>query len=694
MASSTNSKPVIGGIIALLVILVSGALLIGAYVNTERQRDLDDWAIRLGLQAETRVNAIEGWFNSHATDLSELANNASLQLYLWQLSKREHPTPSIEPAQLSYLRNLVVASAQRYGIVPDHQQSIPANLPKHYDAGLALIDARQRHVVSTAGMPEIGAAFSMAIKTALANGKPSYSQLVLDSQDRVLLGIAVPVPVVLGAEDNWAYGGVILGVVNAAHTLYPLLNSGVPMTTSDQSLLIAKRGDQVVYLSPTRDGASPTRKTLPMDRTRLAAAAALTNPGVFGQFRNYQGKEVLSASRALRSADWLLVQEVSAAQALLESNRHRRFMITSFSLLLFFIGATLVAAWWHGSSVRASHDADELRNKTRELEKQTELLHAVTDNAEAYVILMDAQQLVLFANARLAHTLSSSPDELSGSSLSAVLGPANAQPMQEAIDALQHDGSTHRCTRQMVIANEERSYQCSLVPVDQIGERCNAILLVLQDVTELQQVQQKHALLMRRLVDTLMHVVDLHDPNSAHHSSRMVDVANAIGRELKLNETDSRTLDLATSLANLGKIFVPREVLTKTSELTEAEQTLVHRHVQFGTELLQDLEFDGPVLDTIAQKQEHLDGSGYPNGLKGDDILLTARILAVSNAFVALVSPRAYRQAVSFEAALDLLLKECGNTFDRQVVAALFHVVENRSDWSEWQDGEEDDQLE
>jgi len=182
-----------------------------------------------------------------------------------------------------------------------------------------------------------------------------------------------------------------------------------------------------------------------------------------------------------------------------------------------------------------------------------------------------------------------------------------------------------------------------------------------------------------------MHVVDLHDPNSANHSSRLVEVANAIGAELDLRPEDSRTLDLAASLANLGKIFVPREVLTKTSPLTEAEQALLQRHVQFGTEMLADLEFEGPVVDTIAQKQEHLDGSGYPNGLKGDEILMTARILAVSNAFVALVSPRAYRSAVSIEEALERLLRDsASNKYDRHVVAALFHVAENRRDWSDW----------
>ena len=685
MPATKLSKPVIGGLVALLAILLAGAWLIHIYVNKERQRDLDDWAIRLGLIAETRVNAIEDKLGDQVEALGELANNASLQLYLWQLSKREEAAPTIEPAQLSYLRNLVVASAKRYGFMPGAQQAeIPANLPKRYDAGLALLDARQRHVVSTTGMPDIGAAFRSAIQSALDEGKPAFSELVLDADDRVLLGIAVPVPVVLGAQDNWAYGGVVFGVISAERSLYPLLQAGVPVTPSDESLLVAAQEGQVVYLSPTRDGGAPTRKTLPLDRSRLAAAAALAQPGGFGEYRNYQGREVLATSRPLQSTPWLLLQEVDATQALLESNRHRRFLVTVFSLALFFMAATLVAAWRHGSSVRATHDAEALRAKTRELQKQTELLHAVTDNAEAYVVLMDAQQQVLFANARLADKLHVTPDELAGNSLAGVLGPANVQPMADTIEALQSDAATHHCTRQMVIDDEQRTFQCSLVPVDRVGERYHAILLVLQDVTELQRAQQKHASLMRKLVEALMHVVDLHDPNSANHSARMVEVANAIGRELKLNPEDSRTLDLATSLANLGKIFVPREVLTKTEPLTEAEQALLQRHVQFGTEMIADLDFEGPVVDTIAQKQEHLDGSGYPNGLKGDEILLTARILAVSNAFVALVSPRAYRKAIDIEAALDQLLRESGTRYDRHVVAALFHVAENRADWSEW----------
>jgi len=680
-----NSRPVLAGFGALVIILLVGAFLINAYVNKERERDLDDWSVRLSMAAENRVEAIEDWLTTHTRTLAELANNASLQLYLWQLSQREEPLAATEPAQLSFLRNLIIATARRSGLAStEAQPAVRANLAQKQATGLALVDAQQRLVVATPGMPELGGAFDTAILQASQSATPAISNLELDSQQRALLAIAVPVPSVLGAPAD-TKSGVVVAVFSAQRDLFPLLKRGVPFTSADESLLVQARGKQVIYLSPTSDEGLPTLKSLPLDRPELAAASAVSAPGQFGRYHNYLGREVLASSQPLRSVPWVLIQTVDAREALLESSRHRRFLITSFTLLLFFIAATLVAAWRHGSSVRASHDADTLRSKSLELQKQSELLHAVTDNTEAYVLLLDEQQRVLFANTQMAETADTPPHELVGNSLAGVIGPANVEPIADSIEQLQKDGSTQHCTRQLLMGGEQRSFQCVLVPVEQVGERYHAMLLVLQDITELQRAQQKHSTLLRRLVDTLMQVVDLHDPHSAHHSSRMTEVANAVGRELQLSETDTRTLDLAASLANLGKIFVPREVLTKTDALTDAEQDLLHRHVQFGIELLEDLEFDGPVLDAIAQKQEHLDGSGYPNGLKDDHILLTAKILAVSNAFVALISPRAYRDEINIEQALNQLLQEAGSKYDRHVVAALFHVAENRSHWSQWQ---------
>ena len=164
----------------------------------------------------------------------------------------------------------------------------------------------------------------------------------------------------------------------------------------------------------------------------------------------------------------------------------------------------------------------------------------------------------------------------------------------------------------------------------------------------------------------------------------MTEVADALARELDFSDQERSTLNLAASLANIGKIMIPVELLTRAGPLTPEEQESLHRHVDFGLELLRGLQFDGPVMDIIAQKQERPDGRGYPRGLGADRITLAGQVLAVANAFVALLSPRAYRQQLSIQGALDELMRGAGSQFDRRVIAALFHVAENRRDWSQW----------
>jgi HD-GYP domain-containing protein (c-di-GMP phosphodiesterase class II) len=133
---------------------------------------------------------------------------------------------------------------------------------------------------------------------------------------------------------------------------------------------------------------------------------------------------------------------------------------------------------------------------------------------------------------------------------------------------------------------------------------------------------------------------------------------------------------------NVGKILVPEQVLTRSGDLSDSEMQQVRASILAGTELLKHVEFDGPVVETLDQAHERWDGKGT-RGLSGESILLSARIVAVANAFVALVSARAHRAGLGF----DTLLKETGTEFDRRVVAALISVLDNRggrADWAEF----------
>ncbi len=183
-----------------------------------------------------------------------------------------------------------------------------------------------------------------------------------------------------------------------------------------------------------------------------------------------------------------------------------------------------------------------------------------------------------------------------------------------------------------------------------------------------------------------MGVVDRRDPYAAHHSERVGALARRLAEEVGVSPAEAEAARIAGTVMNLGKILVPEGVLTREAPLSDAERRKVRESLQATADLLQDVEFDAPVVDTLRQAQERVDGSG-PRGLAGDRILMPARIIAVANAFVGMVSPRAHRPGMDLDAAVGQLMDGVGTAYDRGVVAALVSYLDNRGGRAEWQAG-------
>ena len=207
-----------------------------------------------------------------------------------------------------------------------------------------------------------------------------------------------------------------------------------------------------------------------------------------------------------------------------------------------------------------------------------------------------------------------------------------------------------------------------------------AVMLNFHDITMIEEHQQKQTKLLHQIMQSLMNAIDLHDPYSANHSQKTATIALAIADSMNIDKSDRAALEISANLCNLGKLSIPQELLTKTGTLTPDEKAIVQNEVQHTQRMLQEIEFEGPVLETILQKHEYLDGSGS-TGISGDALLLNARILTTANDFVAMISPRAYRDSLAIDKALDILLEDAGKRYDRQVVAALFHVAQNKIDF-------------
>jgi HD-GYP domain-containing protein (c-di-GMP phosphodiesterase class II) len=211
-----------------------------------------------------------------------------------------------------------------------------------------------------------------------------------------------------------------------------------------------------------------------------------------------------------------------------------------------------------------------------------------------------------------------------------------------------------------------------------------SVLMVLEDVSELMAERQRREGTLRDLVGTLVGLVDRRDPFSSDHSRLVAELSVSIAREMGESDQVCRTVDFAGNLMNLGKILVPKEVLTRSGPITEAEMNTVRASVVQTADLLSGVSFDLPVGETLRQIQERWDGHGYPDGLKGDGILVSARIVMVANAFVGMVSPRAFRGAMPVEAATRELLKDVGVRYDTRPVAALMNYLENRGGAARW----------
>lgn len=175
--------------------------------------------------------------------------------------------------------------------------------------------------------------------------------------------------------------------------------------------------------------------------------------------------------------------------------------------------------------------------------------------------------------------------------------------------------------------------------------------------------------------------VAMRDPYTAGHESRVAALAGAIGRALHLDADRIRGLELAANIHDVGKIGVPIEILGKPGRLTQSEMDLVRSHAQAGYEIVKNVRFTWPIAEMVWQHHERLDGSGYPRGLKGDQIMLEARIIAVADVVDAMAGARPYRAALGLDAAIAEIVKGRGTLYDARVVDACVALLRERGYW-------------
>jgi len=206
---------------------------------------------------------------------------------------------------------------------------------------------------------------------------------------------------------------------------------------------------------------------------------------------------------------------------------------------------------------------------------------------------------------------------------------------------------------------------------------------LIEDITLRKSTEEKLQQSLERLkkavnttIQVLVSALEVRDPYTAGHQSRSANLACAIAGEMGLVEEKMEGIRMAGIIHDIGKLSIPVEILSKPTKLTDLEFSLIKEHSRSGFEMLKNVDSPWPLSEIVYQHHERVNGTGYPRNLKGDEILVEARILAVADVVEAMASHRPYRASLGIEAALEEIEKNKGILYDETVANAclrLFH---------------------
>ncbi|MCU0821513.1 MAG: PAS domain S-box protein [Spirochaetes bacterium] len=304
------------------------------------------------------------------------------------------------------------------------------------------------------------------------------------------------------------------------------------------------------------------------------------------------------------------------------------------------------------------------------------------NNSTEAIAILDNNNYIIDANKSFENLFGYKSEEFKFCNINELILPEDLQTEAECLfDNVFSKGITEKETIRM--RKDESRVEVSILayPIkfenDYIG-----MMAIYRDLTGANGSQKEHQATLAKLrktmngiVHAMVSTVEVRDPYTAGHQERVSNLARLIAQELNLGGDEIEGIRVAGTLHDLGKVNIPAEILSRPGRLTDIEFSLIKRHPEIAYKVLQNIDIPWPIAEIVYQHHERLDGSGYPLGLKGEDIRPAARILTVADVVEAIASHRPYRPALGVEKALCEITMNSGILYDSKVVDACVKVI-------------------
>ncbi|MGV8081065.1 MAG: HD domain-containing phosphohydrolase [Syntrophales bacterium] len=303
------------------------------------------------------------------------------------------------------------------------------------------------------------------------------------------------------------------------------------------------------------------------------------------------------------------------------------------------------------------------------------------ENAPDIIYTLDPDGAFTYVNPAWETILGHGPGDVVGKNFTDFARPEEVLSYTRTFKRIRDNRETVKSVASRLIGRDgsERLFSISASPnIDSSGQM-TGIVGTMKDMTAL---EKSHAMLQAALQSTIKAISDIiesRDPYTAGHQHHVRDLSKAIAEEMGLSDTRIQGLEMAALIHDIGKVQIPAEILSKPGRLSAIEMSLIRTHPDVGFRILRNIEFHHPVAEIVHQHHERFDGSGYPDGLSGAEILLEARILAVADVVEAMMNYRPYRPALGMEQALDEIAANRGKGYDADVVDACLRIFREKS---------------
>lgn len=506
---------------------------------------------------------------------------------------------------------------------------------------------------------------------AIKDGKTQYAPLRATTGG-LLLDLVDPLTSMLTPEGKPQAVAALLLTSPVTNSIARFLSRTVPRNT-----------DARPYLLQNNEGVWENVQVQAIVPVPSSFAVPQSDPLPFGLRTGVTGKEVYSMGVKLPGFGWWLVIEEPTAvvDGILRTEAISLGVVWSLVSAGFVLLLSLF--WWVAVGRTQRAVADRFQHLYTVIQRQKRLLDSINVSLEVGLVMADAKGNVQLCNRAFSQIVGRPESEAANETLASLFNSDAAIRLMDGIRSVANTKNTLSFEVEVLRGTEDFLYRVTLFPFvdeqqktdkNQTEKPISGAVGIFQDITQFRRLSEKRRRQQLGTISALVKAIEGVDPYLAGHSAMMVELASQVCGELHMGKDDCETVRIAASLSQIGKLFLPRELLTKNSPPTPEEQVLLMRAPEHAHVVLKDVDFSLPVPQAVYEMYERPDGSGYPRKLAGDSIGLHARILAVLNAYCAMASPRSYRNSMPVAKILENLRAAPG-AFDQNVVDAVATVV-------------------